>query len=254
MRPLRATDYPGIDLSIDIVLWGIVIVGIFSFVILLYGLWRFSAKRNPVASRTISPAFRRLVFLDIAVLVFDIALLAVNIYFWADLFIENDDASIRERAAAENAEVIYVKAIGRQFFWTFLYPGPDGQWDTNDDIIRGNTLVLPVDAYVVVDITANDVLHSFFLPHFRIKYDAIPGINTRVWFKTTQPGQYEIACAELCGSGHYKMRGVVEVLPKEQYQEWLAQVSGDSYLQYAALELRGGLAQHNSDYGNEGSE
>ncbi len=254
MRPLRATDYPGIDLSIDIVLWGIVIVGIFSFIILAYGLWRFSAKRNPVASRTIPPAFRRLVFLDIAVLIFDIVLLAVNIYFWADLFIENDDASIQERAAAENAEVVYVKAIGRQFFWTFLYPGPDGQWNTNDDIIRGNTLVLPVNAYVAVDITANDVLHSFFLPNFRIKYDAIPGINTRVWFKTTREGKYEIACAELCGAGHYKMRGEVEVLSQKNYQEWLQQVSGNSYLRYASLTTQGESTLHNNEQNSEETE
>ncbi len=254
MRPLRATDYPGIDLSIDIVLWGIVIVGIFSFIILAYGLWRFSAKRNPVASRTTPLAFRRLVFLDVAVLIFDIALLAVNIYFWSDLLIQNDDESIRERAASENAEVVHVKAIGRQFFWTFLYPGPDGQWDTNDDIIRGNTLVLPTNAYVVVDITSNDVVHSFFLPHFRIKYDAIPGVNTRVWFKTTQEGKYEIACAELCGSGHYKMRGIIEVLSEKHYQEWLKQISGNAYPQYAALTPEAGTASPNTAPSNEKTE
>ncbi len=235
MRPLRATDYTGVDLSIDIVLWGIIIVGIFSFAVLIYGLWRFSARRNPESSRTISPTFRRLVFLDVAVLIFDIILLAVNIHFWSDLLILKEDEDILERAKEDNRPVVHVKAIGRQFFWTFLYPGPDGEWNTNDDFVRGNILVLPENAYVVVDITANDVLHSFFLPHFRIKYDAIPGVNTRVWFTTTRPGRYEIACAELCGSGHYKMRGIIEVLPAEQYQQWLAEATGTAYAQQVAL-------------------
>lgn len=226
MRPVRATDYIGIDLTLDIVLWGITIVGIFSFGILIYGVWKYYYKRHPEADQSIPPAFKRLVFLDVLIIIFDLVLLAISIYFWADLLIRNEDERIAQLAQEDNAEVVHVKVIGRQFFWTFLYPGPDGQWNTNDDFLTANELVLPLNAYVLVDITANDVLHSFFLPNFRLKYDAIPGLNTRLWFKTTEAGTFEIACAELCGAGHYRMAARLRVLPENKYRNWLVQTAG----------------------------
>jgi cytochrome c oxidase subunit 2 len=67
---------------------------------------------------------------------------------------------------------------------------------------------------------AEEVIHSFFIPAFRVKQDAVPGMTTPVWFEATTPGQYELACAELCGLGHYRMRGGVTVHAAPDYERW----------------------------------
>jgi len=76
---------------------------------------------------------------------------------------------------------------------------------------------------VVVELTAEDVIHSFNIPAFRLKQDAVPGMHIRAWFEATLPGVYELGCAELCGLGHYKMRAVVTVHSAEEFQRWLGQ-------------------------------
>ena len=75
---------------------------------------------------------------------------------------------------------------------------------------------------VVANLTAEDVIHSFFVPAFRIKQDAVPGMHIRVWFQPTQTGTFELGCAELCGLGHYRMRAVVTVHTKEDFRNWMA--------------------------------
>ena len=79
-----------------------------------------------------------------------------------------------------------------------------------------------------VVLRSKDVIHSFYLPHFRVKQDAMPGMRIPIWFVPTEVGDYEIACAELCGLAHYRMKGKVHVLSREGYAEWLAKVSGSS--------------------------
>lgn len=228
MRPENVDGFGGplVDMAIDIVLWGIIIVGIFSFAIFLYGIWRYSSARNPVATREIPSGFQKLIYLDTAILVFDIVILIIAVYVWTNIMIRDTDAHIYARAKEEGTEVVHVKVIGRQFFWAFEYPGKDGIPGTKDDFTTGNFMVVPEGTYVIADITAGDVLHSFFLPHFRMKYDAIPGMVTRVWFKPTRQGEYEIVCAELCGDKHYQMRAVLKVVSRSEYDEWVISHSG----------------------------
>lgn len=228
MRPVNVDGYGGplVDWAIDIVLWGIIIVGVISFAIFLYGITRYAASRNPRSTREIPPAFRRLILLDMAVLLFDIVLLTINIIVWSEVMIRSSNERIYALAKEENTDVVQVRVIGRQFFWAFVYPGADGKFGTNDDFTTGNYMVVPAGSYVIADVTAGDVLHSFFLPHFRLKYDAIPGMDTRLWFKPTTPGTYEIACAELCGKKHYQMRAILKVVSKEEYAQWVAKHSG----------------------------
>ena len=76
---------------------------------------------------------------------------------------------------------------------------------------------------VIVELTSKDVIHSFFLPEFRVKQDAVPGMKTHIWFEGTKVGHWEIACAELCGLGHYRMKGFVTVDTAEDYQKWLVE-------------------------------
>ena len=110
----------------------------------------------------------------------------------------------------------------QQFEWQFSYRGPDGQLGTSDDFSIRNQLHIPVNRPVVMRLTAEDVIHSLFIPAFRVKQDAMPGMSINVWFEATEVGQYEIACAELCGIGHTTMGATVTVHSAEDYRQWLA--------------------------------
>jgi cytochrome c oxidase subunit 2 len=110
---------------------------------------------------------------------------------------------------------------GKQFEWLIRYPGADGQLGSGDDLEVRNQLHLEVNKPVVATLTSEDAIHSFFIPAFRIKQDAVPGMTIRVWFQPTDTGTFELACAELCGLGHYRMRAVATVHAEGEYQRWL---------------------------------
>lgn len=111
----------------------------------------------------------------------------------------------------------------RQFQWDIRYAGADNKFNTPDDITTINQLHVPVNKAVVLNMDAQDVIHSFFVPEFRIKQDAVPGMITRFWFTATKTGGYEIACAELCGLGHYRMRGFLTVHQPADFDTWYAE-------------------------------
>jgi len=137
-----------------------------------------------------------------------------------------------------------VEVWGEQFAWYFRYPGPDGKFgpvhvekvddatgnflgldrdrdpDSKDDIVTA-TLALPVNQPVEIILRSKDVTHSFFVRELRLKQDLVPGMEIPIHFTATKVGRYEIACAELCGLGHYKMRAFMDVMPPEDYQKWL---------------------------------
>src|SRR3954469_25116554 len=88
-----------------------------------------------------------------------------------------------------------------QFDWRFRYPGADGKLGTADDIENPFEFVVPVHEEVLFILRSRDVIHSFFVPYFRLKQDAVPGMAIPVWFEATQEGTYDLVCAELCGWG-----------------------------------------------------
>lgn len=116
---------------------------------------------------------------------------------------------------------ITVQVTGKQFNWEILYPGPDKIFGTEDDYQVDNQLHVPVNKVVHVILKSKDVIHSFFVPQFRLKQDAVPGRQITAWFEATQAGKYEIPCAELCGFGHSGMLGYLFVHSPEEYQQWL---------------------------------
>ena len=120
-------------------------------------------------------------------------------------------------------EAIQIEILAEQFAWNIRYAGPDGKLGTADDIVTLNQLHFPVGRPVVATLRSKDVIHSFFLPEFRVKQDAVPGMSTRIWFDAMRVGHWEIACAELCGLGHYRMKGFVTVETPEEYEKWLAE-------------------------------
>jgi cytochrome c oxidase subunit II len=111
------------------------------------------------------------------------------------------------------AGALEVYAIGKQWMWQFQHP--DGQREIDE-------LHVPVGHPVQMTMTSQDVIHSFFVPAFRIKMDVVPGRYTTVWFEASKPGVYHLFCAEYCGTAHSGMRGRVVALPPTQYQEWLS--------------------------------
>jgi cytochrome c oxidase subunit 2 len=150
----------------------------------------------------------------------------------------------------EDKDAIIVHAIGQQFNWNFHLPGPDGQFGrrdvglvTNsnplgldsadaaakDDIQTMAELHVPVDRPVIIELSSKDVIHNFALPHMRSAQDAIPGQIIPMWFKPIKTGSYEVVCGQLCGLGHYSMKGMLVVDSPEDYQAWLkerAELSG----------------------------
>ena len=118
-----------------------------------------------------------------------------------------------------------VEVTGRQFNWDFRYPGPDGELYTQDDIVRTDgKLYLPYNETVMLRITSADVLHSFFLPNVRMKQDVVPGMKQSMWFKAKETGEYDIVCAELCGWGHYKMKGRVFFMERDEFDAKLEEM------------------------------
>ena len=136
-----------------------------------------------------------------------------------------------------------VRVVAEQFAWNVHYPGPDGRFGTTstalisaanplgidrasagggDDIGLQNLLNVPVNRPVIVHLTSRDVVHSFTLNEMRVKQDATPGLPVRTWFKPTTTGQWEIGCSQLCGLGHYRMRGVFAVLTADDWAAWQA--------------------------------
>jgi len=111
---------------------------------------------------------------------------------------------------------------GRQFEWRMQYAGEDKIIGTPDDIHLVNDLRIPVNEEIVIQIQTQDVLHSFFLPNMRIKQDVVPGMKQHIWFEAKKIGTYDIVCAELCGWGHYKMRGRLIVQSEDDFKEWMA--------------------------------
>jgi cytochrome c oxidase subunit 2 len=113
-----------------------------------------------------------------------------------------------------------LQVAGKQFNWEIVYPGSDRKFGTDDDRKFDNDMHVPVNKVVRVHLTANDVIHSFFLPNLRLKQDAVPGRTILVWFEATKPGKYELPCAELCGFGHSGMKGWLFVHTPEEYTQW----------------------------------
>ena len=119
-----------------------------------------------------------------------------------------------EKAAA--SATMNVRVVGEQFTWTFHYPGASGGKE-----VMSNELYLPLDTEVKFTVQSKDVIHDFWVPAFREKIDAVPGIDTTYSVKTTRAGDYAVVCAELCGLGHSAMRQTAHVVPKAEFDSWL---------------------------------
>jgi cytochrome c oxidase subunit 2 len=115
-----------------------------------------------------------------------------------------------------------VRVVAQQWAWTFVHPGPDGALDTGDDIATVNEMHVQANQVYHFLLESKDVLHSFSVPVFRLKQDAVPGRVITGWFEATKTGQWDIQCAEICGIGHGLMPARVFVETPEQHAAWVA--------------------------------
>jgi cytochrome c oxidase subunit 2 len=136
-----------------------------------------------------------------------------------------DDVFWNVDRANASPGAVRIEVNAHQWAWDTRYAGPDGKFNTPDDIVTLNDVRVPVGTPVVVQLASTDVIHSFALPNFRVKQDAVPGSINWLWFSAKEPGVFDIACAQHCGVHHYKMRGQLTVLPRPEYEAWAAQAS-----------------------------
>lgn len=231
--PVQASTHaPDIDHMISLIHWLMLVLFVGWGAFFTYVLFRFRRGANPTASYAGTKG-KLSKSIELAVVVAEVVLLLVYaIPAWA----------ARVGAFPAEDEALVVRVIGEQFAWNVHYPGADGVFgptDINlvapdnpigidrsgpnaaDDIVAINQLSLPVDRTVLVHLSSKDVIHSFAIFEMRVKQDAIPGMTIPVWFIPNRIGEYEIACSQLCGLGHYRMRGFVSILSDTDFQSWL---------------------------------
>ena len=126
---------------------------------------------------------------------------------------------------APEAGEVEIEVMAQQWLWTFRWPGRDGRFGTDDDIVQPDTLVLPAGARVRLELRSKDVIHSLFIPSLRLKRDAQPGATTELYLEPAREGHYELLCAQHCGTNHYLMRGAVEIVSPAAYARWIADES-----------------------------
>jgi cytochrome c oxidase subunit 2 len=228
-----------LDYMLGLVHWLVIVLFFLWAPFFLYTLWRFRASRSPKADYH-GVKSHLSTYQEVGVVVAELVLLfGFAIPTWAELREDNFYPS------EEEATVIH--AIAEQFAWNLHYPGPDGIFGERDielidaqlnpigldpddpgaadDIVTVNELHIPVDKPVIIHLSSKDVIHSFALPVMRVKQDAIPGLTIPLWFVPTKTGEWEIACAQLCGVGHYRMRGYLTVHEQSDFDAWLDEQS-----------------------------
>ena len=214
-----AADWGSIDFTINITFWVTGIVFILLNLFLAYCVYKF--RQKPGHKAVYEPENHKLeVWLSAITTVGVVAMLAPGLFVWASIVTPPDDATEFE-------------AMGQQWQWAFRYPGADGIMGTadtqmvtesnpfgvnvedpngqDDVIVSAPEMHLPLNKPVKALLRSNDVLHNYTVPQFRVKMDLVPGLISYIWFEPTKAGRYDIMCEELCGIGHFAMRGAVVV-------------------------------------------
>ena len=232
--PIQASTHAAeIDQMTVLVHWLMLVMFVGWGLFFIFVLFRFRKGAHPVASYTgakgkISKGT------EVAVALIEVVLLIFYaIPAWAK----------RVKAFPSESEAVVVRVVAEQFAWNIHYPGPDGRFGrtainlisadnplgldrsdaaAKDDITTINQLNLPIDRPVLVHLSSKDVIHSFGLIEMRVKQDAVPGMSMPVWFIPSRLGEYEISCSQLCGLGHFRMRGFITVQNQADYDKWFA--------------------------------
>ena len=247
-EPVTEIARRGFAFHDNFLLWMCIIITLFVALLLLWVMFRYSAKRNPVPSKTTHNTVIEVIWTVTPVIILIlISIVSFPLLYYVDaepdlaLIASGEvDASAEERAAAADGW-INVKAQGNQWNWTYSYPDEvDGDGfpleftsnplhyglSTDPDIGEkylsvDYPMVVPAGRYIRYYTAASDVIHAFAMPSFGIKTDAVPGRLNEGWFKVDRAGVYYGQCSELCGKNHAFMPIEIRVVPQEQYDAWL---------------------------------
>ena len=205
-----STQAEGIDTLYDVLIIASVPVFVLCMVVVLFSVWKF--RQRPGEELADGPPIHGNTRLEIVWTTIP-AILLVGLCTYAYIVLRD----IEEVPAAAQRE-LRVEVTGQQFTWTFRYPGEGG--------VRSNELYLPVDRPVKFDVTSRDVIHDFWVPAFRMKIDAVPGITTSYRVTPRVTGDHDVVCAELCGVGHAYMRQRANVVTEQQFTAWVREQRG----------------------------
>jgi cytochrome c oxidase subunit 2 len=138
-------------------------------------------------------------------------------------------------------EILRLEVNAHQWAWDVRYAGPDGEFATDDDVVSLNDVRIPAGVPVVVQMTSTDVIHGFYLPNLRMKFDAVPGMVNQFWFQVREStrksptlGSYEFGCSQHCGVNHYQMKGRLIVQTREEFNAWMARAARNAARQAVA--------------------
>lgn len=206
----------------NLLLWIISLISLFVLAVMAYACYRFRASRNPAPSRRTHNTVLEIAWTAIPVLILVvIAIPSFKLLYYMDRAVDPE---------------MTLKAIGHQWYWSYEYPdNGDLAFDAfivdEENLQEGQPrllttdteVVLPVDTDIRLLTTATDVIHSWAMPHFGVKLDAIPGKLNETWFRIERPGMYYGQCSELCGNLHGFMPIMVRAVPKDEFDAWVEQ-------------------------------
>jgi cytochrome c oxidase subunit 2 len=214
--PPIVSSYGGdIDFLFYVILWMVAITFVGTELLLVWFVWRYSKKDPTRAAYTHGNHTLELVWTAIpALLLIFVAFSQMKAWTTVKMNFPEEGPYTLERPLME----VYAS----QFDWRARYPDAQGNFQGADVVEVPYDITVPVGTPVVFRLKSRDVLHSFFVPVFRLKQDAVPGMSIPVWFEATETGSYDLICAELCGWGHYKMAGRIHVVEQDEFERWLA--------------------------------
>lgn len=214
---VQASTYAG---SIDgIIMLVFVLVGFWFLAaegIFFWLIWKFRARPGEKSQYLTGKEkhVKRWVTIPHAlVLVCDVFIIIGSVRVWYD---------VKQRLPEADTTI---RVIGQQWAWTFQHPGPDNTLDTADDIFTVDNLHVEVEKTYHFRLESRDVVHSFSVPVFRLKQDAVPGRSITGWFRPTETGQHDVQCAEICGIGHGIMAARIHIEDADTHAQWIAENS-----------------------------
>ncbi len=208
-----AADIDRLILFIGVIVgvWFLLAEGIFFWLI-----WKFRAKpgeRTQYLYGTEKNVKKWITIPHALVLLCDVFILVGAVSVWYDVKQQLPDADST------------IRVIGQQWAWTFQHPGADNELDTSDDIFTVNDLHVEVEKTYHFQLQSRDVLHSFSVPVFRLKQDAIPGRSITGWFTPTRTGEHDVQCSEICGIGHGVMAARIHIEDANTHAAWITRSS-----------------------------
>ncbi|GAB4178186.1 MAG: hypothetical protein Fur0032_18540 [Terrimicrobiaceae bacterium] len=231
-----------VDILLNTIFWLTFVVFLITQAVYIYYLVKYRRRPGVKAHYSHGNNALEIVWTSIPTFIF-LVLAIVSNRFWFDIHSNPPEDALK------------INISSYQFGWDMRYAGADNRLGSIDvdqislenkfglnkedpaaaDDFTSMELVIPANRPVHIYLNARDVIHSFYVPNFRIYQDAVPGRTISwVWFEVLRPGNFELACSQLCGTGHYNMKAPIRVLPPEEFDKWYAEKSK------AALEAKAG--------------